>query len=154
MAFPYDDGYEGRYAEADAHKALEELRTDGVACLCLSIGAATDTDALKRVFGSASYASAATLADLSPQMDELFLRPSANSPHRNHDEIEIHPSRRNHPCRFVAAPRTTTLTTRRYLRLRRLSVMGAKHLVNSRATHSESRGDCARRLAAVVHATG
>jgi nitric oxide reductase NorD protein len=71
--FPYDDGYEGRYAEADAFKALEELRTDGVACLCLSIGAATDTDALERVFGSASYASAATLADLSPQMDELFL---------------------------------------------------------------------------------
>jgi Mg-chelatase subunit ChlD len=71
--FPYDDGYEGRYAEVDAYKALEELRTDGVACLCLSVGAATSTDALERVFGSASYASAATLADLSPQMDELFL---------------------------------------------------------------------------------
>ena len=71
--FPYDDGYEGRYAEADSFKALEELRTDGVACLCLSIGAATATDALERVFGSAGYASAATLADLSPQMDELFL---------------------------------------------------------------------------------
>ncbi len=70
--FPYDDGYEGRYAEADAAKALEELRMEGVACLCLSIGAAT-TDTLERVFGSASYASAATLADLSPQMDELFL---------------------------------------------------------------------------------
>jgi nitric oxide reductase NorD protein len=71
--FPYDDGYEGRYAEADAHQALDELRAEGVACLCLSIGAATPTDALERVFGSASYASAATLADLSPQMDELFL---------------------------------------------------------------------------------
>jgi nitric oxide reductase NorD protein len=71
--FPYDVGYEGRYAEADAHKALEELRTDGVACLCLSIGAATVPAALERVFGSASLASAATLADLSPQMDELFL---------------------------------------------------------------------------------
>ena len=71
--FPYDEGYEGRYAEADAHKALEELRTDGVACLCLSIGATTTTDALERVFGSASYADAATLADLSPRMDELFL---------------------------------------------------------------------------------
>ena len=71
--FPYDDGYEGRYAEADANKALEELRTDGVACLCLSIGAATTTDALERVFGSASYASAATLSELSPQMDDLFL---------------------------------------------------------------------------------
>jgi nitric oxide reductase NorD protein len=71
--FPYDDGYEGRYAEADARKALDELRADGVACLCLSIGAHADTDALERVFGSASHASAATLSDLSPQMDELFL---------------------------------------------------------------------------------
>lgn len=71
--FPYDDGYEGRYAEADAHKALDELRMDGVACLCLSIGTAGETEALERVFGSASYASAGTLAELSPRMDELFL---------------------------------------------------------------------------------
>jgi nitric oxide reductase NorD protein len=71
--FPYDEGYEGRYAEADAHKALEELRLEGVACLCLSIGAATATDSLERVFGSASHATAATLADLSPQMDGFFL---------------------------------------------------------------------------------
>ncbi|MDT5007796.1 MAG: nitric oxide reductase NorD protein [Mycobacterium sp.] len=71
--FPYDVGYEGRYAESDASKALEELRADGVACLCLSIGASTGTDVLVRVFGSASFASAPTLADLSPQMDELFM---------------------------------------------------------------------------------
>ncbi|MEZ0338864.1 nitric oxide reductase activation protein NorD [Mycobacterium sp. pV006] len=70
---PYDDGYEGRYAEADAHKALEELRSDGVACLCLSIGTSTGTEALGRVFGSASHAAAATLRELSPRMDDLFL---------------------------------------------------------------------------------
>ena len=71
--FPYDDGYEARYAEADSRKALEELRADGVACLCLSIGGSTEPDALQRVFGSASHASAPKLADLSPRMDELFL---------------------------------------------------------------------------------
>ena len=71
--FPYDDGYEAGYAEADAHKALEELRTDGIACLCLSIGTSTPSDALHRVFGSASHANAPALADLSPRMDELFL---------------------------------------------------------------------------------
>jgi Mg-chelatase subunit ChlD len=70
---PYDDGYEARYAEADAHRALEELRSDGVACLCLSIGASTPPESLRRVFGSASHANAPTLADLSPRMDELFL---------------------------------------------------------------------------------
>ncbi len=70
---PHDDDYEGRYAEADAHKALEELRADGMACLCLSVGASTGLEALERVFGSASFASAPTLAALSPRMDELFL---------------------------------------------------------------------------------
>lgn len=67
--FPYDVGYEGRYAEADVGKAIEELRADGVACLCLTIGAA---EAGREVFGSVSHASAMTLAELSPRMDELF----------------------------------------------------------------------------------
>ncbi|OBE96266.1 nitric oxide reductase activation protein NorD [Mycobacterium sp. 852002-10029_SCH5224772] len=70
---PYDDGYDGRYAEADANKALEELRRDGVACLCLSIGSTTAADSLERVFGSASYVSAATLTEVSPRMDEMFV---------------------------------------------------------------------------------
>lgn len=87
--FPYDDGYEGRYAEADTSKAIEELRTDGIACLCLSIGAGTV--ALERVFGSSGHASAATLAELSPRMDDLFVsslrelaapRPRRRSPNR------------------------------------------------------------------------
>ncbi|MCX5044723.1 VWA domain-containing protein [Aldersonia sp. NBC_00410] len=71
--YPYDQDYEGRYAEADTHKAFEEVRADGIACLCLSIGATADSDALARVFGSASHASAEKLSELSPRMDELFL---------------------------------------------------------------------------------
>ncbi|WP_319437282.1 nitric oxide reductase activation protein NorD [Mycobacterium sp. RTGN5] len=71
--YAYDDGYEGTYAEADAAKALEELRSDGVACLCLAVGADTDAAALGRVFGPASHAGAATLRELSPRMDELFI---------------------------------------------------------------------------------
>lgn len=73
--FPYDEGYEGKYAEADASKALEELRADGVACLCLSIGSDTGTEALARVFGSASFATGEDLSELSPRMDELFTAP-------------------------------------------------------------------------------
>ncbi|QFG22176.1 nitric oxide reductase activation protein NorD [Actinomadura sp. WMMB 499] len=68
--FPYDGGYEGRYAEADVQKALVELRIEGVACLCLSIGT---THPLPRVFGPTGHAAAPTLAELSPRMDELFL---------------------------------------------------------------------------------
>ncbi|WP_416566204.1 nitric oxide reductase activation protein NorD [Nocardia testacea] len=71
-ALPYDHGYESRYAEADTRKAVDELRADGIASLCLTIGAATTTDTLERVFGPAGYAEAATLSGLSPHMDELF----------------------------------------------------------------------------------
>lgn len=67
--FPYDVGYEGRYAEADVGKAIEELRADGLACLCLTIGAGEQPE---RVFDSASHAGAMTLTELSPRMDELF----------------------------------------------------------------------------------
>jgi hypothetical protein len=52
----YDHGYERAYGAADARRALAEARRRGTACLCLSIGATTDTDALRRVFGSAAHA--------------------------------------------------------------------------------------------------
>jgi nitric oxide reductase activation protein len=71
--YPYDNGYEGRYAEADTGKALEELRADGVACLCLTIGAEVGGAVTDRVFGSACHAGGASLSVLSPRMDELFL---------------------------------------------------------------------------------
>jgi hypothetical protein len=53
----YDHGYEAAYGEADARRALAEARRRGTGCLCLSVGAASDAEALRRVFGSAAYAS-------------------------------------------------------------------------------------------------
>jgi nitric oxide reductase activation protein len=55
--FAYDHGYEGEYGEADARRALTEARRRGIGCLCLSIGAATEPEALRRVFGTAAHAS-------------------------------------------------------------------------------------------------
>jgi len=54
--FAYDHGYEGAYGEADARRALSEARRAGTACVCLSIAARTESDALGRVFGTAAYA--------------------------------------------------------------------------------------------------
>lgn len=50
----YDHDYEQKYAEGDARKALEEARAAGTACVCLSIGASTQTDKLKDIFGPAN----------------------------------------------------------------------------------------------------
>jgi hypothetical protein len=51
---PYDDGYEGSYAEADTRRAIGEARRSGAGCLCLGLGPHNPT--LQRVFGTATYA--------------------------------------------------------------------------------------------------
>jgi nitric oxide reductase activation protein len=70
--FAYDHGYEGRYGEADARRALAESRRQGVGCLCLSIGATTETDALQRVFGTAAHARLPRAEDLVGTAKPLF----------------------------------------------------------------------------------
>lgn len=52
----YDHGYEPDYGAADARRALVEARSLGIGCLCLTIGAGTDAEVLRRVFGSAAHA--------------------------------------------------------------------------------------------------
>jgi nitric oxide reductase activation protein len=68
----YDHGYEPVYGAADARRALAEARRRGTACLCLSIGAATDAAALRRVFGSAAYAAIPRPEQLSESIGPLF----------------------------------------------------------------------------------
>jgi nitric oxide reductase activation protein len=52
----YDHGYEPEYGAADARRALAEAHRRGTGCLCLSVGAVTDVETLRRVFGSAAHA--------------------------------------------------------------------------------------------------
>ncbi len=52
----YDHGYERSYGAADARRALAEARYRGIGCLCLTVGAGTNVDDLRRVFGSAAHA--------------------------------------------------------------------------------------------------
>jgi nitric oxide reductase NorD protein len=70
--FAYDHGYEGAYGEADARRALSEARHRGIGCLCLSIAAATDPDALRRVFGTAAHASLKTESQMAHTIAPLF----------------------------------------------------------------------------------
>ena len=70
--FAYDHGYEGGYAEADARRALAEARRSGTGCLCLSVGAGTDTEALRRVFGTAAHARLGRTEQLATTAGPLF----------------------------------------------------------------------------------
>ncbi|HSW14099.1 MAG TPA: VWA domain-containing protein [Solimonas sp.] len=68
----YDHGYEPAYGAADARQALGEARRDGVGCLCLSIGAGTDVEVLRRVFGSAAHATLPRHDQLGQVIGPLF----------------------------------------------------------------------------------
>jgi hypothetical protein len=68
----YDHGYEPVYGAGDARRALAETRNQGIGCLCLSIGAGTDTAVLQRVFGSAAHATMPKAEYLSRHVGPLF----------------------------------------------------------------------------------
>jgi nitric oxide reductase activation protein len=68
----YDHGYEPVYGAADARRALGEARRQGVGCLCLSVGAATDGETLRRVFGSSAHAALLAPEQLSQVLGPLF----------------------------------------------------------------------------------
>jgi nitric oxide reductase NorD protein len=52
---PYDDDYEGAYAEQDTRHALEEAAARGVGCACFTVESPTNPVALERLWGSATY---------------------------------------------------------------------------------------------------
>ncbi|OBF11897.1 nitric oxide reductase activation protein [Mycobacterium sp. ACS4054] len=68
----YDHGYERGYGAADARRALTEARRRGTGCVCLTIGAGTDVQSLRRVFGSAAHATIARPDQLAGVIGPLF----------------------------------------------------------------------------------
>lgn len=48
---PYEDDYQGRYAQEDTRMALAEAVDRGVACLCLSVGGVKDEQQLAHTWG-------------------------------------------------------------------------------------------------------
>jgi Mg-chelatase subunit ChlD len=70
--FPYDTGYEGRYAESDSRQALSEAVTRGVGCACISVGTAPNIAVNKRVWGAVSHRHLDTPSELAPVLRDLF----------------------------------------------------------------------------------
>jgi nitric oxide reductase NorD protein len=68
----YDHGYERAYGAADARRALTEARRRGTGCVCLTIGAGTDMQSLRRVFGDTAHATIARPDQLADVIGPLF----------------------------------------------------------------------------------
>lgn len=71
-ARPYDEGYEGRYAEADVHKAVTEARARGLVVFHLSVaGRGRRADAL---FGPGHHLAVRTRRDLAAALARIYQR--------------------------------------------------------------------------------
>jgi nitric oxide reductase activation protein len=68
----YDHGYERAYGAADARRALAEVRRQGTGAVCLTVGASTGADELRRVFGSAAHAAIPRSEQLGDIIGPLF----------------------------------------------------------------------------------
>jgi nitric oxide reductase NorD protein len=68
----YDHGYERDYGAADARRALTEARRRGTGCVCLTVGASTDVDELRAVFGTAAHAAIGRPDQLAGVIGPLF----------------------------------------------------------------------------------
>ncbi|MCV7174067.1 VWA domain-containing protein [Mycobacterium manitobense] len=67
----YDHGYDRHYGAADARRALAEIRVRGAGGLCLTFGANTDAESLRRVFGTAAHATVADESQLAHAVGAL-----------------------------------------------------------------------------------
>jgi hypothetical protein len=68
----YDHGYERAYGAADARRALTEARRRGTGCVCLTIGAETDEQSLRKVFGDTAHTTIARPDQLAGVIGPLF----------------------------------------------------------------------------------
>jgi hypothetical protein len=69
---PYDHGYEGRYAQEDSRRALQEAVVQGVGCACISVGSSTEQQVIERVWGHVSHCRLQDPSELARYVQPLF----------------------------------------------------------------------------------
>lgn len=71
--FPYDDGYENRYARADAHQAIDEAVRSGVGVVGIGIRASTKPEVLEEVWSDVPFRVIDSRRDLHRHLRPLLL---------------------------------------------------------------------------------
>jgi nitric oxide reductase activation protein len=95
--FPFDEGYEGIYAERDTRQALSEARHKGIGVVCLSVATSTKEQVLERVFGTSAHLDLAHAADLNEYVESAF-RSALQVASKAHRTVTGHSKRVLHPA--------------------------------------------------------
>lgn len=69
---PYDDGYEGRYAEDDTSVALTEAVERGIGCVCLSVASGVEDDVVARTWGHVAHRRLEAPTEIAAHVGPLF----------------------------------------------------------------------------------
>lgn len=72
--FPYESGYEDRYAEEDTRWSLREAVARGVGCVCVNVGSDTDAGKLERVWGEVPHRRLDDASSLARHVRRSFAR--------------------------------------------------------------------------------
>jgi nitric oxide reductase activation protein len=70
---PYDDGYEDRYARADAHQAIQETMRRGIGVVGLGIRSSTEPEVLEEVWSDAPFRVVGESRDVQRHLRALLL---------------------------------------------------------------------------------
>ena len=70
---PYDDGYEDRYAGADAHQAIQETMCRGIGVVGLGIRSSTEPEVLEEVWSDATFRVIGESRDVQRHLRALLL---------------------------------------------------------------------------------
>jgi nitric oxide reductase NorD protein len=71
--FPYDDGYEDRYARADAHQAIQETMRRGIGVVGVGIRSSTEPEVLEEVWSAATFRVIGESRDVQHHLRALLL---------------------------------------------------------------------------------
>ena len=69
---PYEDGYEGRYAQEDTRVALNEAESNGTGCVCVNVTMQTHEQHPGTLWGGFTYVHIKDPLALSEQVESLF----------------------------------------------------------------------------------
>jgi hypothetical protein len=70
---PYDDGYEDRYARADAHQAIQETMRRGIGVVGVGIRSSTEPEVLEEVWSDATFRVIGESRDVQRHLRALLL---------------------------------------------------------------------------------